>query len=186
MNAYQKMMKMNKEEIEAALKKLKQSKSEYPEGYFFAMCYAAAPLEVVQTQRFTCSKCNNEDSFLYSTYDDNDPDIINCYGEIASDFRELGYQVDICGFCKSCVEQSKGKLSTLMFKFKTDGMDNFKYTRLNEKYYDVNELSLVLNFLRGKQHYDLLNNWKGDLISNKKVVKILEKYLGIKIPQEDN
>lgn len=179
MSDYKKLMSMSKKELEEALKKLQNSESNYPEGYSFAMCYARVPYNISNEIPYKCSKCSKIEYLEFLDYD-IDSNIIRDYRELASEFSELGYDVKIQHFCQACIDESKGKLSKLMFLFKTEGMINYTYSKLDDEIYEDQDYRLALRFLKGDFSYDKINESSMCAKTPEEINKIIHSITGIK------
>lgn len=175
MSDYKKLMSMSKNELEEALKKLHNSESKYPEGYGFAMCYARVPYRMSKKRiAYKCSKCSKTDHLEFID-NDTDSNIIMDYKELADSFLELGYDVKIQHFCQLCIDESKGKLSKLMFLFKAEGMINYTYSKLDDKTYG--DYLIALKFLQGKFSYDEINEFLNEYLMSTKTPKEINKII---------
>lgn len=181
MRDYKKMMAMSKSELEGALKELSSTKSRYPDGYIFAMCYSIMPMTISKRLSYKCSKCLEFDHLEFYTFSEED-NIITNYKRLANEFSKLGYDVKIQHFCNSCVKDSNGKLRTLMFLFKAEGMTNYTYTELDTGSYSDDDYQIVLKFLQGSFNYDKLNETLSYAYPSKEINDIIEKIIGIKLP----
>jgi hypothetical protein len=182
MKNYKKMMAMSKSELEDALKELQGTKSTYPDGDTFAMCYSIMPMtRITKSLTFKCSKCMEYDQMTFYTYNE-DENIITNYKQLAKEYTKLGYDAKIQHFCDSCIDESNGKLSTLMFLFKTKGMNDYTYTELDTDSYSDDEYQIVLKFLQGRFSYDELNKTLRYAYSSNELNDIIERITGIKLP----
>lgn len=155
MNDFKKMMTMNKEEMEEALKKLKATRTKEPNP-FFTTCYNIMMPTIEKYHHFNCSKCSNSDWLEYRVYND-EANPIREYRRLAREFVDLGYDVKLKFFCNDCVTISNGQLSNMMFLFKAKGMNDYVYTEIDLDIVRLfREFEIVLAFLQGVDSYDKL------------------------------